>query len=119
MSTSDGKSTLYRCVQPLASRCPCYPYPPHFLYRWPQVTPMAEEQLYVGVLSVLEWPKLINPIAQPPYEFDTMRTYLATSRDGIHFESDWVYANQELIPHGQCDVEAHSRPLWYRCRSAV
>ena len=40
---------------------------------------MAEEGLYLGVISVLEWPKLLNPLEQPPYEFDTMRTYLATS----------------------------------------
>ena len=31
-----------------------------------------------------------------------MSTYLVTSRDGVHFDDGWVYAHQELIPHGQC-----------------
>ena len=31
-----------------------------------------------------------------------MRTYLATSRDGVHFDLEWVYAEQELVPHGEC-----------------
>ena len=36
------------------------------------------------------------PLAQ------VMRTYLATSRDGVHFDTGWVYAAQELVPHGEC-----------------
>jgi len=55
-----------------------------------QVTPMAEERVYVGLLNVLEWPKLMNPSKHPPFLYDTMRTYLATSRDGIHFDTDFV-----------------------------
>ena len=31
-----------------------------------------------------------------------MRTYLTTSRDGAHFDLDWVYAEQEIVPHGKC-----------------
>ena len=46
--------------------------------------------------------QLLNPSASPPFKFDVMRTYLATSRDGIHFDTSWVYAQQELIPHGSC-----------------
>lgn len=68
-----------------------------------QVTPMATEKLYVGVLNVLEWPKLMNPMEErPPYVYDVMRTYLATSRDGVHFDTDFVYSGSELIPHGEC-----------------
>ena len=26
----------------------------------------------------------------------------ATSRDGVHFDTGWVYAQQELVPHGRC-----------------
>jgi len=51
---------------------------------------MAEERVYVGLLNVLEWPKLMNPSKHPPFLYDTMRTYLATSRDGIHFDTDFV-----------------------------
>ena len=31
-----------------------------------------------------------------------LRTYLATSRDGVHFDVGWAYAAAELIPHGRC-----------------
>ena len=68
-----------------------------------QVTPLEEEGVFIGLLNVLEWPKMINPNAdEPPFEYDTMQTYLATSRDGVHFDTDWVYAQQELIPRGGC-----------------
>ena len=32
-----------------------------------QVTPLAESDLYIGLLNVLEWPKLINPVEQVCY----------------------------------------------------
>lgn len=67
-----------------------------------QVTPLPASNVYVGLLNVLEWPKLMNPTEQPPFQFDTMRTYLATSRDGVHFDTDWVYSGRELIPNGKC-----------------
>jgi len=65
-----------------------------------QVTPFAG--MFIGVLNVIEWGKLLIEGKAPPFERDVMRIYLATSRDGVHFDSDWAYAGQELIPHGQC-----------------
>ena len=32
-----------------------------------QVTPMAAEGVYLGLLNVLEWPKLVNPTDDPPF----------------------------------------------------
>jgi hypothetical protein len=66
-----------------------------------QVTPMGAG-LFVGVLNVLEWGKLAIDGPEPPFAHDVMRVYLATSRDGVHFDAEWVYAQQELIPHGEC-----------------
>ena len=65
-----------------------------------QVTPFAG--LFIGVLNVIEWGKLLIEGRDPPFERDVMRIYLATSRDGVHFDSDWAYAGQEFIPHGEC-----------------
>ena len=39
-----------------------------------------------GLFNVIEWPHLANG-RQPPFKYDVMRTYLATSRDGIHFDT--------------------------------
>ena len=63
---------------------------------------MRREGFYLGLLNVLEWPKLLNPTELPPFEYDSMRTYHSTSRDGIHFDTSWVYAGQEFIPRGAC-----------------
>ena len=67
-----------------------------------QVTPFEAENIFLGVLNVLEWPRLDNHDGVESLRFDVMRTYLATSRDGVHFDTGWVYAQQELIPHGRC-----------------
>lgn len=65
-----------------------------------QVTP-SEDGVYMGTLTTLEWGKLRASL-KPPHEWDVMRTYLVTSRDGDSFDLEWVYAQQELIPHGRC-----------------
>ena len=67
-----------------------------------QVTPLEAEAVFVGVLNVLEWPRLDNHDGSEALRFDLMKTYLATSRDGVHFDTGWVYAQQQLIPNGRC-----------------
>ena len=58
------------------------------------LTPYGD--LWLGLLTVIEWPK------QPRGDLggDTTNIYLVTSRDGVHIEDDWVYAQQPLVPKG-------------------
>ena len=46
-----------------------------------------------------------NPHDTAPLTVSCIRrigVYLATSRDGIHFDTSWVYAGQPLLPAGRC-----------------
>ena len=59
--------------------------------------------LWLGLLTVIEWPKDLseptgNSSAAP--QRDTTNVYLVTSRDGVHFDDEWVYAQRPLIPKG-------------------
>ena len=67
------------------------------------VAPAAAEDaaapLFVGVATVLEFPKLRDEDA-PPFKHDTLNAYLATSRDGVHFDIDSIYAKQPLVLRG-------------------
>ena len=59
--------------------------------------------LWLGLLTVIEWPKDLseptgNASAAP--QRDTTNVYLVTSRDGVHIDDEWVYAQQPLIPKG-------------------
>ena len=47
-----------------------------------QVSPVASAGLFVGLLNVIEWGKRPEAAEEPPFAYDVMRTYLATSRDG-------------------------------------
>ena len=57
---------------------------------------MADEGLYIGVLNVLEWPKLINKPDFPPFEYDVMRTYLATVRQARRHRPQTIGARAAL-----------------------
>lgn len=60
--------------------------------------------LEVGVAPVLEYPKMRDV----PFEeginvtqgtgADVLRTYLTHTRDGKHFDTEWIYAGLELVP---------------------
>ena len=59
--------------------------------------------LWLGLLTVIEWPKDLseptgNASAAP--QRDTTNVYLVTSRDGVHIDDEWVYAQRPLIPKG-------------------
>ena len=59
---------------------------------------------YLGLATVLEWPKDVDTEAsgseQPAFERDTTNVYLVTSRDGVHIDDGWVYAQRPLLPKG-------------------
>ena len=66
------------------------------------LTPMGNG-LWLGLLTVIEWPKdLSEPtgISFAAPQRDTTNVYLVTSRDGVHFDDEWVYAQRPLIPKG-------------------
>ncbi|KAL1514941.1 hypothetical protein AB1Y20_004017 [Prymnesium parvum] len=60
-----------------------------------------DEGLWLGLMSVIEFAKdLSEPAGHelPPFERDTINTYLVTSRDGVHVDDEWVYAHRPLLP---------------------
>ncbi len=72
------------------------------------VTDMPREGLYLGLLTVLEWPKVGSLEAKhplPPYKHDIMSVYLVTSRDGVLFDLSTVYSYNQLLPRGMCSPE--------------
>lgn len=56
--------------------------------------------LYIGMAHVYDFPygHTLEGI-NPPFQTDIVRPYLVTSRDGYHFDHDWI-RRQPLIPHG-------------------
>ena len=62
----------------------------------------ADESLFIGLLNVLEWGKVANAASEPPYTRDVLRTYLATSRDGVHFDTGWADIGEPIVPNGVC-----------------
>jgi hypothetical protein len=70
----------------------------------------AADALRVGVLTLLNWPKVNSTVElahlHPPYGHDTVSAYLLPSRDGLTFDLDAVYANTPAIPHGGCEAGA-------------
>ena len=60
--------------------------------------------LYLGLLTVIEWPKDVSaePVGPdlPAFERDTTNVYLVSSRDGVHLDDGWVYAQRPLIRKG-------------------
>ena len=74
-----------------------------------QLTPY--EGFYLGLATVLEWPKDDSEPqnrSNPAFERDTTNVYLVTSRDGLHIDDGWIYAHRPLIPKGrrQADWDA-------------
>jgi len=66
---------------------------------WTEYTP----GFFLGLMTVLEWGKDMEEEIGPnfcAFERDTANIYLVTSRDGVHIDDEWVYAQQPLIPHG-------------------
>ena len=67
------------------------------------------EGFYLGLATVLEWPKDVDAEAagldQPTYERDTSNVYLVTSRDGVHIDDGWIYAQRPLLPKGKLQRE--------------
>lgn len=75
---------------------------------WPKLMNSGEEPPFA--YDVTRLPTHLLPAGLPPRNFamplgvlrqhtscplaQVMRTYLATSRDGVHFDLDWVYAQQ-------------------------
>ncbi|MFV2067245.1 MAG: hypothetical protein ACC645_09720, partial [Pirellulales bacterium] len=69
------------------------------------MTDWIHEGIHFALLQVYEWPG--NPprrkTGAEPYkrhERDVVNFYLATSRDGDHWDLDWVYAEEPLVPRG-------------------
>jgi len=72
------------------------------------VTPMPDQKLFLGLATVIEWPKvgsLAKSHAQPPFAHDIMSVYLATSRDGELFDLSGIYSYNRLIPRGSCQQQ--------------
>ena len=60
---------------------------------------LRASNVFVGLACILEWPKLLDE-PKPPFAHDVMNTYLATSRDGVHWDLDFVYEKTPLVPRG-------------------
>jgi hypothetical protein len=67
------------------------------------LTPV-DKHLWLGLLTNIEWPKQGLDAKRhpdlPAHEGDTTNIYLVTSRDGVHVDDEWVYAQQPLVPKG-------------------
>ena len=64
--------------------------------------------LFLGLLTVIEWPKdLDEPAGRdlPAFQRDTTNVYLVTSRDGRSIDDEWVYAHQPLLIKGATQKE--------------
>ena len=71
------------------------------------------EDLWMGLMTVLEWAKDMgenrsNVSGAPAFQRDTTNVYLVTSRDGVHIDDRWVYAQQPLILKGQFQSDWNS-----------
>jgi len=60
------------------------------LYEWPLVAYLP--------IGLEEWQRLVNGtfMANHIEKFDTLNPYLATSRDGVHYNFQWIYGGQPL-----------------------
>lgn len=68
----------------------------------------APDSARLIVVTVLEWPKLsfMDRVApskrRTPLTRDYVQPYLATSRDGVLWDLDAIYAERALVPRGAC-----------------
>lgn len=83
--------------------------------------------LMLGLANVLNYPKAdAVPLFQQNCSLlraglplcDTMDVYLANSRDGIHFDWDWIYARQPLIPRGPAPTD-HDHKMVFPCGQPI
>ncbi|KAL3923189.1 MAG: hypothetical protein SGPRY_004303 [Prymnesium sp.] len=79
------------------------------------ITSLREEGIHLGILTVIEWPKIgsvyeSHPL--PPYKHDYMSVYLITSRDGELFDLSSVYSYNRLIPRGVCSSAVRDHVNW-------
>jgi hypothetical protein len=70
----------------------------YFMTHW------VYEGVYFGLLNVLEWPTDVSEGTETDHftrhERSVENYYIATSRDAIAWDFDWVYAGQPLVPRG-------------------
>ena len=67
--------------------------------------------LWIGLMTVIEWAKDLSEAAgsaNRAFQRDTTNVYLVTSRDGVHIDDEWVYAQRPLIPKGRVQAEWNS-----------
>lgn len=71
------------------------------------------EGIYVGLFTVLEWPKGGIPGTNTSRSTtpDTTRIYWGTSRDGLHFDLRWIYAGKQLVPVDETLDESNHQSL--------
>lgn len=60
------------------------------------------DRLRLGVMTVIEWPKLNGLAPASSLSHDVMGVYLVPSRDGVHLDLNAVYARNALVPRGSC-----------------
>ncbi|KAL3897921.1 MAG: hypothetical protein SGPRY_012950, partial [Prymnesium sp.] len=69
------------------------------------------KNLWLGLMTVIEWAKDLTEIAgenNPAFTRDTTNVYLVTSRDGVHIDDEWVYAQQPLLTKGKVQKDWNS-----------
>ncbi len=60
--------------------------------------------VHFALISAYEWPGDLSeggPDLKKRHERDVMNFYIATSRDGDHWDLIWVYAGKPMIPRGR------------------
>jgi hypothetical protein len=63
------------------------------------ITVVQYGKLYLALCTVIEYPKYPEgPEMLRNGSKDSTNVYLATSRDGLTFDFDWIYANSPLVP---------------------
>jgi len=63
--------------------------------------------IFIGLFAILDWPK--DSPSDP--DSDKVRLYFATSRDGLHFDLSFIYADQILLPPGTPGAWDHGSML--------
>jgi len=68
------------------------------------MTTWIYEGVYFGLMSVLEWPTDVSEGVETDHfsrhERSVENFYIATSRDGIGWDFDWIYSGQPFVPRG-------------------
>lgn len=121
----DSKSDRYR-MQIYNLQARVYPFPDAKAEQRQRVEALAPKMatdktrfpLHIGVFTILNYPKaaVVPTFAQNcstvrgGHQFcDTVDVFLATSRDGVHFDASWIYAREPLVQRGVEGSAADSR----------